>query len=496
MSQGSPIPLPPPPRPLVVRVAKPTIGGKDEYDYKEMAWTGGKPNYDWTDHETHGTEMASPNCWRQANPVYESKAYTKQTEPRSDETKFEKDQAEPTLNAFAKRVKNHMVEHGMDSIFYVQDPTNLTTMVSVLDNYQLVTPAHVHAEGERLVLLFDKYDKKNNRAAKTYLRASFGPKILAKLDTRDPNSTMTAAEVFMLAADKGTAITPQEIDLIKKKMKELSPMGFPGQNVSDYCTAIRQLKLDLDNAGAYEQSITSQILLQLNQVTVESFRIGVTLEKKAVDKTLLTTTGLPPADQLTKMRAAKHTLEEVLEAFEDEYRGLVKVGQWDPAKNKTDKKAPGINPGSTMDEINAFIKSKVQSEFTKMRKTHEKDESPKGEAEAKADETPKKDKKDAVCFACGKKGHFKGEGKCKPEDIAEHEKERKYPPIPGPNDPKELMWKGKKRFWCAKCGKNGRWTMKHTTETHVDDFKKPEANTFCVPVSDDEEVPSWHEIQW
>jgi hypothetical protein len=39
--------------------------------------------------------------------------------------------------------------------------------------------------------------------------------------------------------------------------------------------------------------------------------------------------------------------------------------------------------------------------------------------------------------------------------------------------------------------------MKHTTETHVDDFKKPEANTFCMPVSDDnEDVPSWHEIQW
>jgi hypothetical protein len=284
--------------------------------------------------------------------------------------------------------------------------------------------------------------KKNNRAAKTYLRASFGPKFLAKLDTRDPNFEMTAAEVFMLAADKGSTITPQEIDLIKKKMKDLSPMGFPGQHVSDYCTAIRQLKLDLDNACAYEQSITSQVLLQLNQVTVESFCIGVTLEKKAVDKTLLTTTGLPPTVQLTRMKAAKHTLEEVLETFEDEYRSLVKVGQWDPAKNKTDKKAPGINPGSTMDEINAFIKSKVQSEFTKLCKSQEKEEAPKGDSNPKSDDTPKKDKKEAVCFACGKKGHFKGEGKCKPEDIVEYEKERKYPPNPWSKRPQRAHVEG------------------------------------------------------
>jgi hypothetical protein len=253
--------------------------------------------------------------------------------------------------------------------------------------------------------------------------------MLAKLDTRDPNSTMTAAAVFMLAADKGTAITPQEIDLIKKKMKELSPMSFPGQNVSDYCTAIRQLKLDLDNAGAYEQSITSQILLQLNQVTVESFRIGVTLENKAIDKTLLPTTGLPPADQLTKMRAAKHTLEEVLETFEDEYCGLVK--------------APGINPGSTMDKINAFIKSKVQSEFTKMRKTHEKDEAPKGEADTKPGEMPKKDKKDVVCFACGKKGHFKGEGKCKPRTLLSMKKSASTPQFQAQTTPKSSCGKAR-----------------------------------------------------
>jgi hypothetical protein len=118
--------------------------------------------------------------------------------------------------------------------------------------------------------------------------------------------------------------------------------------------------------------------------------------------------------------------------FEDEYRGLLKVGQWEPAKNKTDKKAPAIHPGSTMDEINTFIKSKVQSEFSKMHKTKEKDEGPKGGADTKSKDAPKKGKKEVVCFACGKKGHFKGEGKCKPKVIVEYEKTCKYPRSPAP----------------------------------------------------------------
>lgn len=154
---------PPPPRPTitptVVRVVEPTIGGKIEYNYKETAWTGGKPNYDWTGHETV-TTMKTPMCYRQPNPEYEAKAFRKQTEPRLEDKKFEKDLAEPTLSAFAKRVKNHMEVNGMDSIFFIQDPTRPRKMISVLENYQLVTMAHVHAEGKRITPLFNEYDKK------------------------------------------------------------------------------------------------------------------------------------------------------------------------------------------------------------------------------------------------------------------------------------------------------------------------------------------------
>jgi hypothetical protein len=74
-----------------------------------------------------------------------------------------------------------MVEYGMDSIFYVQDPTNLTTMVSVLDNYQLVTPAHIHAEGERLVKLFDKYDKKEQPCCQDVLARQLWTKVSGQI---------------------------------------------------------------------------------------------------------------------------------------------------------------------------------------------------------------------------------------------------------------------------------------------------------------------------
>jgi hypothetical protein len=166
--------------------------------------------------------------------------------------------------------------------------------------------------------------------------------------------------MFMVAASQGTSVSPQEIDIIKKKIKETSPLDFPGQNISNYCTAIRRHKLELDNAGAFEQSIVSQIMLQLIKVSVEMFRIPVTIEKEAVDKTLRSAQGLSQADQLKRMQAADHTLELLLLKYEDKYTEMVKVGLWDPANNKVDKKAPdAITPGSSQAEINAFVAKEV-----------------------------------------------------------------------------------------------------------------------------------------
>jgi hypothetical protein len=209
------------------------MGGKVEYDNKETAWTGGKPNYDWTGLEDPNATMDSPDCWRQPNPMFEAKAFRKLTEPLSDEKKFELEAVEPTLSAFSKRVKIHMEVNGMDSIFYVEDPTRPNQMISVLQNYQLCTAAHVTSEMKRIKPHFDEYDKKNFKAARLYLRNSFGPKLLAKLDARDPQDLLAPAEMFMVAASQGTSVSPQEIDIIKRKMKELSPLDFPGQNVSE-----------------------------------------------------------------------------------------------------------------------------------------------------------------------------------------------------------------------------------------------------------------------
>jgi hypothetical protein len=299
------------------------MGGKVKYDFKETAWTGSKPNYDWTALANPKATKMSPDCWRQSNPIYESKAFRKLTEPLANEKKFELDAAEPTLSAFAKRVKIHMEMYGMDTIFYVEDPTRPKEMINVLENYQLLTSVHVTTEIKRVKANYDEYDHKNIIAARLYLHNSLGTKLLAKLDVRDPKDLLSPAEVFMIAASQGTSVSPQEIDIFKKKIKETSPLDFPGQNISTYCTAIRCYKLDLDNAGAFEQSIVSQVMLQLIKVTVKMFRIHVTIEKDAVDKTLRSAQGLSQSQQLHRMMVADHTLELLLIKYEEKYMELV-----------------------------------------------------------------------------------------------------------------------------------------------------------------------------
>ena len=88
--------------PAVVTVPKPIMGEKVEYDDKETAWTGSKPKYDWSGLANSKATKMSPICWRQSNPIYESKAFCKLTEPLAVEKKFELEAADQTLSAFAK----------------------------------------------------------------------------------------------------------------------------------------------------------------------------------------------------------------------------------------------------------------------------------------------------------------------------------------------------------------------------------------------------------
>ena len=115
--------------------AKPLMGGlvalvKDEWS----AWTGGKPNSDWSSLETAATENTSPN---QLRPVYASAAQKGYNHRRTGlTTKFT---PASDLSVFQTAVWNHLVDTGMDTIAYLQDPEDSDKMSNVVKSHARFT---------------------------------------------------------------------------------------------------------------------------------------------------------------------------------------------------------------------------------------------------------------------------------------------------------------------------------------------------------------------
>ena len=82
------------------------------------AWTGGKPDADWTGLENPIPSSIDPNQFRvtSISSRAKSKAYRVQGLPK----KFSRT---GDLQVFQKKVWKHLVEHGLDTITYMTDPT-------------------------------------------------------------------------------------------------------------------------------------------------------------------------------------------------------------------------------------------------------------------------------------------------------------------------------------------------------------------------------------
>jgi DNA-directed RNA polymerase subunit M/transcription elongation factor TFIIS len=120
--------------------------------------------------------------------------------------------------------------------------------------------------------------------------------------------------------------------------------------------------------------------------------------------------------------------------------------------NKTDKKAPELNLAAdirsmTDAELEMFIAKKVEVALTKAR----------GGNMVEPSDKPGK----LTCHQCGQEGHKKPE--CLNREAPTVDK---LPTSTHPTDPQVVQFRGKWKFWCGKCGNNGRWTTSHTTSQH------------------------------
>ncbi|KAL3919950.1 MAG: hypothetical protein SGILL_003497, partial [Bacillariaceae sp.] len=449
---------PPPSYAPPTHVATPKIGGVIGSGYQKHAWTGGKPNVDWTAlDETASAQPRTPKCERHSDYKSEQKAYAfRSSSKESRLEQYEIGKATPTTLTYVQSIVAHMRATGMDSILYVKHPVN-DEMISVLTAYQSLTIPYVTEQTNALRNnKWDAYDKLNNTGAAEYLWDTIGPTMISTVEARDPDRTATAATVWMLIMSKGVMISESAIEKMQKEFKKISPMQFPGQDVFACCTKIRATKRTMDAVNAYQGKYISNVVKNMTACTVEPFRFKVYGLDDTIERVIATQRGQSNEAISSALSTAGVDFETVITRLETIYHDMDE--QWTPKHNKNDPNgAPEMNFHSmSADEINKYISDKVQVDTEA--------------GLVQAEQTAKH------CFGCGSTEHFKRDNKCKPADIAAFQRgtpptrnqQPKLPPAPTANGPTVIEYNGVQRYWCAKCSNGkGRWTLGHVTAEHT-----------------------------
>ena len=435
--------------PSVSKPTKPIMGGlvalvKDDW----AAWTGGKPNHDWTGLASPMDDNTSPN---QLRPVYASAAQKGYNHRRTGlSTQFT---PSSDLAVFQTAIWNHLVDTGMDTIAYLQDPEDSTKMTNVVKSHARYTVDTAKLLSTVQTAKYDKYDTTNDIAARAYLLASIEPslsnKVEEKLDDSDP---FPIVWLQLIKTIQSTSV--ERFEDIKQTIKKRHPSQYPGENLEQLAADFRRDARELTTAGQYDHNLTLlmlKIFLLAGGSGNEDFRFPLRSVKQELDKALLEIGYKEKVAANQHMVDKKLTYQDICRHAEDTYRTLFDRKEWPPAKNVRDSNAPPSSFGNLAVEIGTPI---TRAEVLTLIQSNVKGDSKPGN-----------------CHKCGKAGHWANE--C-PDNSTQDNRNRpsRRPPqvtswrtTPPPSGSPTTKKHNDKTFnWCQKCT---RWTTTHTTSTHT-----------------------------
>ena len=222
------------------------------------AWTGGKPNGSWTGLEEPNPKTIKPNQYRSPSISTESKSRAYRVQGL--EMKYSRDS---NLQTFQKEVMQHLSEYGMDTITYLNDPTDATRVVSVIEHHALFdlkdgeTLANETAKNH-----FDLYDHGNSDDAKKFLLRSISEELKNQLyeNCRD-DDCFVAYWLNLMYIVRSVSI--HRFDKVKDRIRERNIKNYSGENIEEIVTDFLTDWNELHKAGMYDQTLT---LTMLNKI--------------------------------------------------------------------------------------------------------------------------------------------------------------------------------------------------------------------------------------
>ena len=343
------------------------------------AWTGGKPDATWTKlvngdttDLTKGYEQTS-----QQRPSYEDKGFT--TRCTGFETKFSKSDS---LHLFSRNLLDRFVTHGMDTITYLQDPGDDTSMVCILTHHTRFTVDAAKTLGPKQAASYDQYDKSNDRAARLALLDSLDAPLRQELEERMPDEPLFPI-LWMMLIQIIQSDSMGKFARLEAELKTLTPQQFSGQNIAEMALAITTRASALHTAGLFNHQLNSLILKSFlaadgnDAYKFELMKLQSELTAALKEERFMsdkTAAGVFLASKRLDFRS-------ICQLAEDKYREAIGDGVWPPSRHNKDSKAPPAGYYSSA-QLNALVQTFSQ------------------------DSGGKKSKPPGVCYKCGKPGHW------------------------------------------------------------------------------------------
>ena len=437
-----------------------TLLAKDEW----VAWTGGTPKADWSGLDPSSlTTNTTPN---QLRPLYASSSQKRYNHRRTGLTNVYSPSAD--LTVFQNAVWNHLLDTGIDSIAYLQDPEDGSRMTNVVKSHARFTVQSAKSLIDVQASKYDSYDRTNDVAARAFLLASLETSLSNKIEEKiEDNDSFPIVWLQLIKTIQSTSI--ERFEDLKQAIKKRHPSQYSGENLEQLAADFRKDARELTTAGQYDHNLTLamlKIFLQAGGAGNEDFRFPLRSVKQELDQALL------DIGYKEKTAANKHMVDnkltnlDICRHAEDTYRLLYDRKEWPPARNVRDSKAPPAAFAVECDTplTRTEVWNLIQSSRT-MTRTNAKPGS---------------------CHKCGKPGHWANEcpsstgsdGNVNNRRPAHNQSSRpprgngnagqahkswkSTPPASG--SPTTKKHNDKTFNWCSKCN---RWTTTHTTATHT-----------------------------
>ena len=460
------------------------MGGLAQLDHdKFVAWVGGEPDAAWTGFRVPTSDFKSPNQLRSTNDV---KGYNHRKLGLT--TKFSKTDL---LLPFKKLVQAHMKDTGLDTVAYLPDMRQ--KMSFVITDHARFTLDSARTGSVEQMKLYDKYDHSNNDAAKAFLLDSLAVDLKTTItELIDDDDSFHVMWLTLMNEIQTQSI--ERIESIKRQIKDRKPQMYAGQDLMKMAVANRADALELTNAGQYEHNLSLDMLknyLLGGGADNEDFRFPLRLLKIKLDEELIQIGYMDKDAADAHMVQKKLHYKDINNGATKTYRKQSDLGQWPPAKNASDSKAPPAGYGAHLAQTKEWCGT--QAEVLAMIKGQAAPEKVWGGTQAEVlaliQNEQQSRTKTGVCHNCNKPGHWSRECPLKKKAGGGSGPSWKREPPPT-GTPETKLANDLTYNWCAKCK---RWTTTHATVSHTGGSGKTEANLGAVgPGLEFNDPSAWH----